>query len=105
MADGISIIPVVDAIGKVVDYRKSLEFQGVPTIDTEASDGIGNVPVIIMAGGRGTRLEPFTSILPKPLVPVHGKPIIDHIIERFVNQGATNFLIKGNYKSGSLKEE
>lgn len=103
LADGISIIPVVDAIGKVVDYRKSLEFQGVPTIDTEASDGIGNVPVIIMAGGRGTRLEPFTSILPKPLVPVHGKPIIDHIIERFVNQGATNFFLTVNYKSGILK--
>ena len=30
-----------------------------------------------MAGGKGTRLEPFTSILPKPLIPIHSKPIID----------------------------
>ena len=103
LADGISIIPVVDVAGKVADYRKSIEFQDARSIEIEASDAIDNVPVIIMAGGRGTRLEPFTSILPKPLVPVHGKPIIDHIIERFANQGATNFFLTVNYKSRILK--
>ena len=36
-----------------------------------------------MAGGLGTRLEPFTKVLPKPLIPIDGKPIIDHIMESF----------------------
>ncbi len=40
-----------------------------------------DVPVVIMAGGKGTRLEPFTKVLPKPLVPIHDKPIIEHIIQ------------------------
>ena len=40
-----------------------------------------NVPVVIMAGGKGTRMEPFTKVLPKPLIPIHEKPIIEHIID------------------------
>ena len=38
---------------------------------------------VIMAGGKGTRLEPFTKVLPKPLMPVNDKPVIEHIIEKF----------------------
>ncbi len=103
LADGISIIPIIDLVGRVVGYRKSIDFRDANSNEIEASDAIDNVPVIIMAGGRGTRLEPFTSILPKPLVPVHGKPIIDHIIERFATQGATNFFLTVNYKSRILR--
>jgi NDP-sugar pyrophosphorylase family protein len=62
-----------------------------------------DVPVIIMAGGRGTRMEPFTKILPKPLVPVNEKPIIEHIIERFINVGCNEFHLTVNYKSRILK--
>ena len=36
-----------------------------------------------MAGGKGSRLKPFTEILPKPLIPIGDKPVIDHIIEKF----------------------
>ena len=46
-----------------------------------------NIFAVIMAGGLGTRLRPFTKVLPKPLVPVNNKPIIDHIIDRFKGQG------------------
>ena len=46
-------------------------------------------PVVIMAGGRGTRMEPFTKILPKPLLPIHEKPVIEHIIEKFNNVGVS----------------
>ena len=59
--------------------------------------------VIIMAGGEGSRLKPFTSVLPKPLIPVHGKPIIQHIIEKFSNKGMKNFHVAINYKGQILK--
>lgn len=64
---------------------------------------IKGVPVVIMAGGLGTRLEPFTSILPKPLIPINEKPIIRHIIESFKHGGIKNYFITLNYKSILLK--
>ena len=56
-----------------------------------------------MAGGFGTRLEPFTKVLPKPLIPIDGKPIIDHIMESFKSSGSNTFYITLNYKSKILK--
>ena len=56
-----------------------------------------------MAGGKGTRMEPFTKVLPKPLIPVHDRPIIEHIIERFTDLGCNDFYISVNYKSRILK--
>ena len=56
-----------------------------------------------MAGGSGSRLDPFTKILPKPLVPIHEKPIIEHIIERFTNLGCADFHLTVNFKSRILK--
>jgi NDP-sugar pyrophosphorylase family protein len=56
-----------------------------------------------MAGGKGTRLEPFTKVLPKPLVPIHEKPIIENIIEIFTKLGCTNFHITVKYKGKILK--
>ena len=56
-----------------------------------------------MAGGLGTRLEPFTKVLPKPLIPIDGKPIINHIMESFKNSGSNTFYITLNYKSKILK--
>ena len=58
-----------------------------------------NAPVVIMAGGKGTRLKPFTKILPKPLIPIHGKTILEHIINRFCNIGCNNFHMTVNYKA------
>ena len=56
-----------------------------------------------MAGGKGTRLEPFTNVLPKPLIPINEKPVIEHIIEKFVKNNVSNFLITLNYKSKILR--
>ncbi|MBO4926907.1 MAG: NTP transferase domain-containing protein [Clostridiales bacterium] len=62
-----------------------------------------NIPVVINAGGKGTRLEPFTKILPKPLIPVGEYPIIQHIINRFSRYGCTEFHIIVNYKKQLIK--
>lgn len=59
--------------------------------------------VVIMAGGKGTRMHPITKILPKPLIPLNEKPIISHIIESFTGSGIRNFIISINYKSEIIK--
>ena len=94
------LIPVVNDIDELVDillWEKLLNNEDNKKINKL------NVPVIIMAGGKGKRLEPFTKILPKPLVPVHEKPIIEHIIERFTKIGCTEFHMTINYKGRLLK--
>jgi len=56
-----------------------------------------------MAGGLGTRLAPFTNVLPKPLIPVGDKTVIEIIIDQFVSCGADQFILSINYKSKILK--
>lgn len=62
-----------------------------------------NLPVVIMAGGEGVRLHPFTKVLPKPLMPIGDKPIIEIIIDRFSNYGCRDFYLSVNYKSNIIK--
>lgn len=62
-----------------------------------------NVPVAIMAGGKGTRLYPYTQILPKPLIPIGDKTITEHIIERFMEYGCSRFDMIVNYKKNFIK--
>ena len=59
--------------------------------------------VVIMAGGKGTRLEPFTQVLPKPLIPIGDKTIIELIIEKFTDYHIRNFYISINYKAKIIK--
>ena len=56
-----------------------------------------------MAGGKGTRLEPFTKILPKPLIPVNDKPIIELIIDEFRRQGGRQYYLILNYKGEMIE--
>jgi dTDP-glucose pyrophosphorylase len=94
------LIPVVNQYSVVVDVLIWAKVFGNGKREIrQALD----VPVVIMAGGRGTRLEPFTKVLPKPLVPIHDKPIIEHIIERFTKSGCSDFYLTVNYKGKILK--
>ena len=95
----LDLIPIVNENNVVVDYVTWSTLDN----DSPLLKTLENVPVVIMAGGKGTRLEPFTKILPKPLVPVHEKPIIEHIIDRFINLGCIDFYLMVNYKSRILK--
>ena len=94
------IIPVVDNKGKLSDI---LFWETVLNNGNNKQNDKLDVPVVIMAGGKGTRMEPFTKILPKPLVPVHEKPIIEHIIQRFTDFGCHEFHLTVNYKARILK--
>jgi dTDP-glucose pyrophosphorylase len=62
-----------------------------------------DLPVVIMAGGLGTRLAPFTNVLPKPLIPVGDRTVIEIIIDQFLSYGLDQFHLSINYKSKILK--
>lgn len=62
-----------------------------------------NLPVVMMAGGKGVRLYPYTKILPKPLIPVGELPIAEHIINQFLPYGCKNFYLVVNHKKNMIK--
>lgn len=90
------VIPVIDAEGVIVDF-----FNG----DRKAlfKRGSLNIPVVINAGGKGTRLEPFTKVLPKPLIPVGDLPIIELIMNEYQTYDCDEFHIIVNYKRDLMK--
>ena len=96
----IYVIPVVDKTKKVINI---LFFKDLFSKNSILKKKDLNIPVVIMAGGRGRRLEPFTKILPKPLIPIDGIPVIEHIMNSFENIGSREFHISLNYKSKMLK--
>lgn len=89
-------IPIVDTQGLVKDLY-------LGTKNPEAKQPVLNIPVVINAGGKGTRLEPYTKILPKPLIPVGEDPIIEHIMHRFMDYGCAEFHMIVNYKKELMK--
>ena len=62
-----------------------------------------NAKVVIMAGGKGTRLDPLTKILPKPLLPINDKAIIEHITSRFIKYGINDFFFTIRHKMKIIK--
>jgi dTDP-glucose pyrophosphorylase len=61
------------------------------------------IPVVIMAGGKGVRLDPFTKILPKPLIPINDKPIIEIIMDKFSEYGVNEYFLTVNHKARMIK--
>lgn len=59
---------------------------------------------VILAGGLGTRLRPLTDTTPKPLLPIKGKPIVQHIIENLQRQGVTKIILSVGYKAEEIKK-
>jgi len=96
----VDVVPIVDGTGRVVDC---VTWHDIFEAPPRPADDIAHVPVVIMAGGFGTRMQPFTHVLPKPLVPIDGKPVIDHIIERFATAGAKSFYAMVHHKARILK--
>lgn len=62
-----------------------------------------DLPVVIMAGGKGTRLKPITNVIPKPLVPVGDKTILEVILDQFEAIGCHKFFMSVNYKADMMK--
>lgn len=96
--EDLTAIPALDEQGRVCDIvfsdsklEKLSQTLGAP------------LPVVMMAGGVGSRLMPITSVIPKPLVPVNGLPIAERIINRFYEGGCSDFYLILNYKKGMIK--
>ena len=97
----VKALPVLDSRGKIVDIVLNT---GEATENTKRdTETLSRVPVVVMAGGKGTRLYPYTKILPKPLIPIGDIPIMERIIDKFLDYGVTDFYATVNYKKGMIK--
>ncbi|MDD7794614.1 nucleotidyltransferase family protein [Clostridium sp. 'White wine YQ'] len=104
-----------DKMYKAKEMLKKLNIEALPIIDQDKNvleiifdddkvyNSKINIPVVIMAGGKGTRLYPYTKILPKPLIPIGETPIIERIINKFNFFGCDDFYLTLNYKKNMIK--
>lgn len=85
-------MPVLDKDGHIVE---------LVLLDDYVVRATRGVPVVIMAGGKGTRLLPLTEDCPKPMICINGKPMLEIILEQFIDDGFSDFYFSVNY----LKEQ
>ncbi|EOS23264.1 hypothetical protein C806_02769 [Lachnospiraceae bacterium 3-1] len=97
----ITALPVVTGENRIKDivFREEDRLEE----DKEEKNALQNVPVVIMAGGKGTRLYPYTKILPKPLIPIGDIPIMERIINGFRKFGVKDFHATVNYRKSMIK--
>ena len=93
------VMPILDEKGELVDvwFWNDL-FKKTELAQREKI----NLPVVIMAGGKGTRLKPITNVIPKPLVPVGDKTILEVIMDQFEGIGCYKFYMSVNYKADMM---
>lgn len=96
----IEALPIVDLENKIIDIVFA---DSKSEVRQAKSKNLKEVAVIIMAGGKGTRLYPYTKILPKPLIPIGDIPILERIINKFYEYGISQYYLTVNYKKGMIK--
>lgn len=97
----IEFMPVLNKEKELVDVLYWEDFFELE----KRSDGVNlNLPVVIMAGGEGTRLRPLTNIIPKPLIPIDDKTIVEDIMDKFIDVGCKDFIMSVNYKADKIKD-
>ena len=96
----IRAVPILDVKKHIVDIvfstKRDRKHSGM-------SKALSGYSTIIMAGGKGTRLYPYTKILPKPLIPIEDIPIIERIMNRFHSYGIEDFYVTVNYKKDMIR--
>lgn len=93
-------MPVVDTDGNLVKVYSWKDLFGN---DAQVECQSLKIPVVIMAGGMGSRLAPLTNIYPKPLIPIGEKTIVESIMDKFVNYNCHDFYMSVNYKADTIK--
>lgn len=89
---GLRLVPVLDGDGRIVRV-----------IDTRLTHTVLPVTAILMAGGKGERLRPLTLTTPKPLLPLGGRPVIDHNIDALAAVGVDDITVTVNYLAEQLE--
>tara|TARA_X000000368_G_scaffold328534_1_gene265574 strand:+ start:9971 stop:11008 length:1038 start_codon:yes stop_codon:yes gene_type:complete len=95
----INIIPILKS-NKIYDVYNNSHYKNGNNKSSQKLNNLCNV--LIMAGGLGTRMKPLTNFIPKPLVPIKNKSLIEHVMSNFSNFGIENFSISVNYKSDQI---
>ena len=93
-------MPVVDEHKQLVDV---FFWEDVFPVEEKRVQRNLNLPVVIMAGGKGSRMKPLTNVLPKPLIPIGEKSILEHIMDRFSAIGCHQFYLSVNYKAEMIR--
>lgn len=93
-------MPVVSSEGDIVNI---ILWEDLFKIERPATNKKFDLPVIIMAGGEGRRLKPITNVLPKPLLPIGNKTVIEKIMDRFIDLGSNRFFLSLNYKADLIE--
>jgi len=95
------LFPKIDAI---IDGRKIRNRSHATEYLIESGLGVNRVKkAVLMVGGEGTRLRPFTYEMPKALLPVKGKPMVMHIIDHLKSHGVTEIIMAIRYKGDQIK--
>ncbi|MDX7844934.1 nucleotidyltransferase family protein [Aeromonas caviae] len=92
---GVEQIPILDTTGRVIGLQTLQDLNQPQRLENS---------VILMAGGAGSRLAPLTATCPKPMLKVGTKPLLETIIESFVEHGFQNFYLSVNYLADIVKE-
>ena len=118
----ITIAHITDDLEKVKDKMRSEKIEAMPVVNSEgelcdvieweqlfsrsepADTRRVDIPVVIMAGGKGSRLLPLTNVIPKPLIPVTDKTIIEEIMSRFISAGCGRIYVSVNYMVETIKD-
>ena len=95
----INALPLVDDKDNITDIILLKEEKQ----DGRAKGGLEGTSVIVMAGGKGTRLYPYTKILPKPLIPIGAVPIVERIMDSFYDYGISDFIMTVNYRKNMIR--
>ena len=93
-------MPIVDEDRNVVDV---IFWEDISSFGKAHIKSSFTLPVVIMAGGQGTRLRPLTNVLPKPLIPIGEQTMMEDIMDRFVECGCHDFYISVNYKADTIR--
>lgn len=100
----ITMIPVVNRGNVVTGFIKWEDvFDKAEESEELTAETAVTIPVVVMAGGKGTRMAPFTNVLPKPLIPIGDKTILELIIESFHKYGIQDFLLTINYRGEMIQ--
>ena len=96
--NNVHVLPLLNNNNKLTD----LIFRNDIFIDKKIHKKV-DIPLVIMAGGKGTRLKPFSNILPKALVPLNGKTVLENIIEKFISYGINRIYVITNHKADIIE--